>query len=210
MGPLEETEVHKNFSDRYTAPEVLARAMQFAHERDTHLLHLEPGDEWSPETGALNRHLTSQWPLTAEAIARYATLEQRRVKRAIEATRGPRRTVTGLTETIREFFTHDFPASLARADVTLAFGLSTGTESWTVRLSAGRLAALEPAATDLDETLVLSPHELDDVLRGASSWEDVWYGYRLHVKKRAGSGYSRAFWEMLLGVDADLVRARRA
>jgi L-ascorbate metabolism protein UlaG (beta-lactamase superfamily) len=207
---LEPGEVHKNFLDRLTAPEVLARAMQFAHERNTHLLHLEPGDEWSPETGALNRHLVSQHPLTADGVRRYAELERSRVVRAQTRHRQPAADVAGLDGLVREFFMHDWPRSHARAPVDGVIGLQSGAEAWTLRFREG-LAEIEggPAA-DVTEVLALTPAELINVLVGAWSWEDVWYGYRLHVTRRIDSGYARAFWEMLLGIDADLVRTRRS
>lgn len=206
---LEQSELSKNFADRYSGIEVLARAMQFAHERDSHLVHLEPGDEWSPETGGLNRHLVEQWPQTPDAIRRYAELERRRVQLAIETVRQPSRTVANLEETVRAFFTHDFPRSAAKANVTHSFGLRAGDASWTIRLENGTLAALTSGVSDVDEVLTLPPHELEDVLLGRSSWEDVWYGYRLHVTKKPGSPYPRAFWEMLLAVDPDLIVERR-
>jgi hypothetical protein len=80
-----------------------------------------------------------------------------------------------------------------------------------VHFSNGALDRIDAGlAADVPETLKLSASELFDVLVGDSSWEDVWYGYRLHVSKRPGTGYARAFWERLLGVDPDLVKARRA
>jgi len=34
-----------------------------------------------------------------------------------------------------------------------------------------------------------------------SVWEDIWYGYRMRVKKREGTPYYRAFWDALLFFD---------
>jgi L-ascorbate metabolism protein UlaG (beta-lactamase superfamily) len=205
---LEPDEVWKNFVDRPTATEALSHAMAFAHERGTHLLHLEPGDEWSLDTGAINRGLVKQWPLTVEGVRRYAEQEASRVA----ASRRPPHTAGTLDPVFREFFAMDFPGSFAKAPALEAVvGFSAGDESWTVTFAPG---AAPSVTTGLDasvlEVLSLSASELSDVLTGESSWEDVWYGYRLHVKKAPASGYARAFWEMLLGVDADLVKARRA
>lgn len=209
---LELDEVWKNFTDRLTAPETLARSMQFAHERDTHLLHLEPGDEWSPETGSVNRGLTSRWPLTVEGVRRYAELERSRVTKAIAAARRPEHEVPELDALFRDFFAHDLPRSFSKHEALEgAFGFVGGASSWTVHFSNGAVDRIDAGlAADVPETLKLSASELFDVLVGDSSWEDVWYGYRLHVSKRPGTGYARAFWEGLLGVDADLVKARRA
>jgi len=209
---LEPDEVWKNFADRYTAPETLARAMAFAHERDCHLLHLEPGDEWSPETGGLNRGLTSRWPSTQEGVRRYADLERSRVKAAIAAARRPEHEVPALDPLFRAFFEHDVPRSFARHEpFDGAFGFRGGASTWTVHFQAGRVHQIEAGlSAAAPEVLALSASELFDVLVGESSWEDVWYGYRLHVTKRPDSGYARAFWELLLGVDPDLVKARRA
>jgi UDP-MurNAc hydroxylase len=207
---LEPGEVDTNFEDRLTAPEVLARAMPFAHERNTHLLHLEPGDEWSPETGALNRGLVRQHPLTAEGVRRYAELERSRVARLQAQARAPAGDVEALDQLVREFFTHDWPTSHARRPVDGVFGVSSGAQGWTVRLAGGAATVDDGLADDVTEVLQLAPAELLNVLVGALSWEDVWYGYRLHVSKRRDVGYARGFWEMLLGIEADLVRARRA
>ncbi|MDX2012961.1 MAG: MBL fold metallo-hydrolase [Myxococcaceae bacterium] len=204
---LELAEVDTNFEDRLTAPEVLARAMQFAHERDAHLLHLEPGDEWSPETGALNRGLVSQHPLTAAGVRRYAELERSRVVRVQQGLRGAVE-VSSLDALVRDFFSTAWLTSHAPSSVDGVFGLESGETSWTLRC-AGDRADVEPGlAADVSEILRLPPGELSKVLTGEWSWEDVWYGYRLHVTKRVDAGYARAFWERLLGIEADLVRAR--
>ena len=63
---------------------------------------------------------------------------------------------------------------------------------------------------DEDETLVLPAGELWAIVTGPANWEDVWYGYRLHVRKREGAGYYRAFWEMLLNFDDGPVSERLA
>jgi L-ascorbate metabolism protein UlaG (beta-lactamase superfamily) len=209
---LEPDEVWKNFTDRLTAPETLAQSMQFAHERGTHLLHLEPGDEWTPQTGSLNRGLTSQWPLSVEGVRRYAELERSRVTKAIAAARRPEHEVTDLDALFRDFFTNDLPGSFAQHEqFNGAFGFVGGTSSWTVHFLSGKVERIENGVpADVPETLKLSASELCDILVGDSSWEDVWYGYRLHVSKHPETGYARAFWELLLGVDPDVVKARRA
>jgi UDP-MurNAc hydroxylase len=207
---LELAEVETNFQDRLTAPEVLARAMQFAHERNTHLLHLEPGDEWSPETGALNRGLVSHAPLTSQGVRRYAELERSRVSRVQTSLRAAPAQAPALDPLVHEFFTLDWPHSHARVDVDGVFGLGSADAAWTLRLSKGVASVEAGLSADVTEVLRLPPAELTKVLLGEWSWEDVWYGYRLHVTKRVNAGYARGFWEMLLGVEAELVRQRRA
>ncbi|MCA2980889.1 MAG: hypothetical protein INH37_21680, partial [Myxococcaceae bacterium] len=118
--------------------------------------------------------------------------------------------VEALDQLVREFFTHDWPTSHARRPVDGVFGVSSGAQGWTVRLAGGAATVDDGLADDVTEVLQLAPAELLNVLVGALSWEDVWYGYRLHVSKRRDVGYARGFWEMLLGIEADLVRARRA
>lgn len=208
---LEPSGLETNFTDRLTAPEALARAMQHAHERDCHLLHLEPGDEWTQETGAVNRGLVARWPLTVDGVRRYATLERSRIDRLITEARRPPALSGSLDEAVRAFFREDFPRSAARASFELELGLrTTGGEAWTIAFSGGVASIEAGLSTQPAEVLELDTNELAKVLVGEWSWEDVWYGYRLRVEKRPGSGYARAFWEMLLGVDPDLVRERRA
>ncbi len=49
-----------------------------------------------------------------------------------------------------------------------------------------------------DEVITVSAAELSAITRASITWEDVWYGYRLHVNKRDGAPYFRDFWEMFL------------
>ena len=73
-----------------------------------------------------------------------------------------------------------------------------------MRFSPGTEPILESKLHgDEDETLILPAGELWAIVTGPANWEDVWYGYRLKVHKRAGAGYYRAFWEMLLNFDAE-------
>lgn len=62
----------EDFSKRATHAEALAAAMKLAHENGTHLAHLLPGDEWSPETGAINKGLSEEWTEDADSLRRYA------------------------------------------------------------------------------------------------------------------------------------------
>ncbi len=69
---LDSTQISTNFASRPTYAEVLAAGMKVAHEHGAHLAHLEPGDEWSRDTGAINKGLSEGWPQDVEAVRRYA------------------------------------------------------------------------------------------------------------------------------------------
>ena len=64
--------VDSHFAQRATHAEALAAAMKLAHENGTHLAHLQSGDEWSPETGAINKGLVDGWSEDVASLHRYA------------------------------------------------------------------------------------------------------------------------------------------
>jgi L-ascorbate metabolism protein UlaG (beta-lactamase superfamily) len=203
---LEEGELEKNFVDRPTAAEALADAMLTAHEHGTHLLHLDPGDEWSPDTGAINKGLTAGWNNDVESVRRYATQEKERVTKALAVARAPTRPVPPalLDSAVRAYFEDMIGAaksSLSELKMTAGF-VAEGAGEWSLRFTPGQPPRLESKLSgEEDETLMLPAGELWAIVTGPANWEDVWYGYRLHVRKRPGAGYYRAFWEMLLNFD---------
>ena len=86
-----------------------------------------------------------------------------------------------------------------------------GDFAWSMRFSPGSAPKLDSKLVgDEDETLMVQPGELWAIVTGPANWEDVWYGYRLHVRKREGAGYYRAFWEMLLNFDDEATSERLA
>lgn len=212
---LEESEVEKNFVDRPTALQALSAAMLVAHEHGTHLLHLEPGDQWSPETGAIAKGLTTGWDNDVASVRRYALQEKGRVDKAIAEARTPARAVppAALDLAVRAYF----EAMLSAAKPTLtelkmnAGFVAEGAGEWSMRFAPGQPPRLESKLVgDEDETLRLSPGELWAIVAGPAHWEDVWYGYRLHVHKRPGTGSFRVFWEMLLNFDDEPLSERLA
>ena len=212
---LEESELEKNFVDRPTAIQALSASMLVASEHDTHLLHLEPGDQWSPETGAIAKGLTTGWDNDAVSVRRYALQEKERVDKAIAEARTATRSVPPATLdlAVREYF----GAMIAAATPTLtaltmnAGFVAEGAGEWSMRFVPGQPPRLESKLLgDEDETLLLPPGELWAIVAGPANWEDVWYGYRLHVRKRQGAGYYRAFWEMLLNFDDEQLSERLA
>ncbi len=212
---LEESELEKNFVDRPTALQALAASMLSAHEHGTHLLHLEPGDQWSPETGGIAKGLTAGWENDVASVRRYALQEKDRVAQAISAARSPPRAVPPATLdlAVRAYF----EAMIAAARPTLSTlkmnaGFSAeGAGAWAMRFLPGTEPVLESKLQgDEDETLILPAGELWAIVTGPANWEDVWYGYRLRVKKREGAGYYRAFWEMLLNFDDEQISERLA
>jgi L-ascorbate metabolism protein UlaG (beta-lactamase superfamily) len=203
---LEESEVEKNFVDRPTATQALAHAMKLAHEQGTHLLNLDPGDEWSPDTGAINKGLTEGWENDVASVRRYAAQEHQRVTAAIAKARHVGKPVAPevLDEAMRAYVAEMVAAaggSLASLDMNAGFD-TEGHGAWSVRFRPGAEPVVESKLRgDEDETLLLSAGELWAIVAGPANWEDVWYGYRLRVTKREGAGYYRAFWEMLLNFD---------
>jgi L-ascorbate metabolism protein UlaG (beta-lactamase superfamily) len=207
---LEPSETWKNFVDRPTAAEALAHAMPLAAKVGTHLLHLEPGDEWSPSLGAVNKHFTAEWPNDVGSVRRYAEQERERVQAAVARFRGPLQDVDAgrLDQAFRHFFTR-LTAKADSKDLSMKAGfVADGAGAWRVVFAPGQPPRVEVGlAGDEDETLTLASAELWAILAGPWTWEDVWYGYRLRVQKRPGAGYSRAFWELLLNADTEALSA---
>ncbi len=203
---LEEGQLEKNFVDRPTAAEALAHAMKLAHEQGTHLLHLEPGDEWSPDTGAINKGLTAGWDNDVASVRRYALQEKERVTAAIAEARHVGQPVppAPLDEAVRSYFADMIAAagtSIAELKMNAGFVAEGGGE-WSLRFSPAQPPRLESKLHgDEDETLMIPAGELWAIVTGPANWEDAWYGYRLQVRKREGAGYYRAFWELLLNFD---------
>ena len=210
---LEESEVEKNFVDRPTASETLAASMLLAHENGSHLLHLEPGDQWSPETGAIAKGLTAGWNNDVASVRRYAEQEKDRVKAAIASARHTASAVPPATldAAVLEYFAAMAEAaksSLTQLKMNAGFK-AEGAGEWSMRFSPGEPVRIESKLVgDEDETLMLPPGELWAIVAGPANWEDVWYGYRLQVRKREGAGYYRAFWEMLLNFDDEAISER--
>ena len=202
---LEEGEVEKNFVDRPTAMQALAHALELAHKQGTHLLHLEPGDEWSPDTGAINKGLTAGWDNDVASVRRYAQQEKARVDQAIAAARRPVGAVAPalLDQAMRAYFEDMVAAAKGTLEqLQMNAGFVAGDAAWSLRFSPGTAPELASGLRgDEDETLRLPAGELWNIVAGPANWEDVWYGYRLQVSKREGAGYYRAFWEMLLNFD---------
>ena len=212
---LEESELEKNFVDRPTGIQALAASMLTAHEHGTHLLHLEPGDQWSPETGGINKGLTAGWDNDVASVRRYALQEKERVGRAIRAARSPTRAVPAATLdlAVRAYFEAMIAAagpSVSNLKMNAGF-IAEGAGEWSMRFSPGNQPLVASKLVgDEDECLILPAGELWAILSGPANWEDVWYGYRLRVRKREGAGYYRAFWEMLLNFDDEQISERLA
>ncbi len=212
---LEESELQKNFVDRPTAAQALKAAMLTAHDHGTHLLHLEPGDQWSKETGAINKGLTAGWDNDVASVRRYALQEKDRVAAAIAAARKPSHPVPNetLDAAVRAYFEAMVAAALPTlGTLEMNAGFVAGDAgAWSLRFKPGQPPLLESKLRgDEDETLMLPPGELWGIVTGPANWEDVWYGYRLTVRKREGAGYYRAFWEMLLNFDDEATSERLA
>lgn len=210
---LEPAELWKNFIDRPTADEALKAAMEPAAKAATHLLRMEPGDEWSPEAGVIRKGLTAGWGSDAASVERYARQEASRVAQAIAAARVPGRPVRAdeLDRVFKEYFAELLEKTReGTSQLTMKAGFEAeGAGAWRVTFEPGKAPLLEQGlAGDEDEVLTLPPGELWAILTTPANWEDVWYGYRLKVRKRAGAGYYRAFWEMLLNFDDEPLSAR--
>ena len=177
---------------------------------------MEPGDEWTAALGVVSKGLCRDWPTTREAVERYAAQERVRVDRAIaEARQYDSPPSDALLDRAVRSYVPRLHRSMVGAVKPFAMNVgleARGHEGW--RLAFRTDAAphiVRGLAGDEDETLTLEPSELWSIVEGRCSWEDVWYGYRLHVRKREGAGYFRAFWEMLLGCDNEaLGRQTRA
>lgn len=212
---LEPTELWKNFIDRPTPDEALKAAMEPAARAGTHLLRMEPGDEWSPETGVMNKGLTAGWGYDAASVERYAKAQEQRVAKAIAQARTPSKPVPPATldAAFREYFGELLEKTRqGTAQLVMKAGFEAeDAGAWRVTFAPGAAPLLEPGLTGgEDEVLTLPPGELWALLTTTANWEDVWYGYRLKVRKRPGAGYYRAFWEMLLNFDAEALSARLA
>ncbi|MFT3837609.1 MAG: MBL fold metallo-hydrolase [Myxococcaceae bacterium] len=203
---LEPGGIEKNFVDRPTPAEALRAAAPTAAKLGTHLLSLEPGDEWSPETGVLTKHLTDGWGYDVASVARYAKQEEARVTAALHQARVPGKPVTDaqLDGAFRAWFetalkeTHE-----PIGELKMTAGFVTQGLSWRLTFEPGKPPLLEAGVRgDEDETLTLERGELWHVLAGPWNFEDVWYGYRVQVKKRNDT-YYRHFWELLLNYDAE-------
>ncbi len=203
---LEERELWKNFVDWPTPEEAFSSAMPLAAELGTHLLHLEPGDEWSPETGVLRKGLTRGFGYDAASVARYAQAEASRVASAIAAARVPGTPATDekLDGAMRAWFETALRETREPiGTLKMKAGFATQGLSWRLTFEPGQPPTLEAGLTgDEDEVLTVDRGELWHVLVGPNNWEDVWYGYRLHVKKRNDTYYQH-FWELLLNYDAE-------
>ncbi len=205
---LEPSELWKNFLDRPTPDEALKAAMPLAAKVGTHLLHLEPGDEWSPQTGAINKGLCTGWGYDAASVDRYAKQEAVRVAAALKKFRQPVQPVSPSTldAAVGDYFQVMLQQTAATTrELTMKAGFQAeGAGAWRVTFSPGQPPRFDTGLVgDEDETLTLPSGELWALLTTSANWEDVWYGYRLKVHKREGAGYYRAFWEMLLNFDAE-------
>ena len=212
---LEPSELWKNFLDRPTPDEALKAAMPVAANHGTHLLHLEPGDEWSHETGVIRKFLTAGWGYDAASVERYATQEAGRVSAALAKIRVPSRPVAAATldAAVRDYFAVMLERTAATTrELTMIAGLQAESgAAWRMVFAPGSPPRFEAGLKgDEDETLTLTAGELWGLLTTSANWEDVWYGYRLKVHKREGAGYYRAFWEMLLNFDAEALSASLA
>ncbi len=210
---LEEGELWKNFLDRPTPAEALRAAVPLASELGTHLLHLEPGDVWRPETGVLPKRLTEGYGYDAASVGRYAKEQSARVAQAIAAARVPGRPATDaqLDGAFRAWFETALKETREPiGELKMKAGIATGGLSWRICFEPGRAPRIDAGLSgDEDEVLTLDRGELWHVLTGPSTWEDVWYGYRLRVKKR-NETYYRHFWELLLNYDAEELSRRLA
>ncbi|MBL8954376.1 MAG: MBL fold metallo-hydrolase [Myxococcaceae bacterium] len=210
---LELSELHKNYVDRPTSDEALKAAMVPAASAGTHLLRMEPGDEWSPEAGVIRKGLTEGWGHDAASVERYARAEASRVAAAIAAARTPAKPVSAATldRAFRAYFAELLEQTRAgTATLAMKAGFQVeGGAAWRVTFVPGQAPALASGLVgDEDEVLTLSAGELWAIFTTPANWEDVWYGYRLKVHKREGAGYYRAFWEMLLNFDDGPLSAR--
>ncbi len=204
---LETTEVQKNFVDRFSGDEVLKLAAVKANEAGTKLLHMEPGDEWSPETGVIRKELTREWPSTAQGVERYASQEKRRVGEAILAARsvGPKTAPAALHAAFRRYL-EAMVASAKASSSTLAAGFKTSGGGYRLVFTSGSKPVVEAGLQgDEDEVFSLDENELAAIVMGPMTWEDVWYGYRLQVTKRAGSEHFNELYDLLLGFDDETI-----
>ena len=209
---LEEGEVEKNFVDRLTGEQVLVAAVSKANHCGTKLLHMEPGDEWSPAAGVVRKGLSREWPSDVASVRRYAAQEQPRVQAAILAARGAEVEVSApvLDSAFERYLGAMLEgSSKAVSELTMIAGFASPGGGWRVQFVPGAKPQVQRGLRgDEDEVLEVPAGELAALVLGATTWEDVWYGYRLKVTKRADAGYFREFWDMLLGFDDEAISAR--
>ena len=172
-------------------------------------------NETGDQTGGINKGLTAGWANDVASVRRYALQERERVTKAIAEARRPPKAVTpeALDAAVRAYFEAMIAAALSTlSELKMNAGfVADGAGAWRMRFSPGTPPSVDSElAGDEDETLTLPPGELWAIVAGPANWEDVWYGYRLHVRKRQGAGYYRAFWEMLLNFDDEQISERLA
>ncbi len=214
---LEPRDLWRNFYDRPTAAEAAAAAADVAREVGTAVVVMEPGDEWSPEEGHVARRLTAGWTYDVAGVTRYASQEKARVEAAARARdrHGALPPTAALEPAFRTYFgamleaTRDATKALEMRAAFHADGPEGTAARFWIRFSPGQPPVLGEGAPDAvaDETFTVTLPELWDVLAGPVRFEDLWYGYRLRVRKRAGAGYYRAFWDMLLNWDDEATSA---
>jgi len=196
-----------------TASEVLTAAVGKANAVGTKLLHMEPGDEWTPEAGVIRRELTRGWGNDLESVRRYAEQEKVRVNAAIARARsagGLHVSPPTLERALGRYLGAMLEATRSMtAELKMIAGFSVNEAGWRVQFEPGRAPVIEPGLRgDEDEVFSVPNDELAAIVFGLSTWEDVWYGYRLQVTKRDGTGYYRAFWDMLLGFDDQAISSQ--
>ena len=212
---LEPSELWTNYDARMTGDEALVAAAAKATAVGTKLLRMLPGDEWSPETGVLDKGLTKGWDTSAESVRRYAEQERDRVAKAIAEGRLAPAHVDAATldRAFRAYLTEMFERSARTiADLSMKAGFEAkGGGSWRVEFTPGQPPRIEAGLKgDEHEVLSMEAGELWNIVAAPANWEDVWYGYRLKVRKGPGAGYYRGFWEMLLNFDDELLSERIA
>lgn len=212
---LEPSELWKNYRDRLTGDEALVQAAPKATAAGAKLLRMLPGDEWSPQTGVIEKHLTDDWPTTPEAVRRYAEQEKDRVAQAIAQGRlaPPHVDAARLDRAFRLYLDAMFQHSAKGiAELAMKAGFEArGAGAWRVEFTPGKPPRIEAGLRgDEHEVLSMDAGELWNIVAAPANWEDVWYGYRLKVRKGPGAGYYRAFWEMLLNFDDELLSERIA
>jgi L-ascorbate metabolism protein UlaG (beta-lactamase superfamily) len=214
---LEPSELWKNYLDRPTSAQAAEGAKAIAAEHGTEVLLLEPGDEIGSE-GVIRRGLTRGWSYDADSVARYAEQRRADVEAALQIRQSAMGELPDAERLSRAFWTY-FEEMLSRTGDTtrrlrmVASFVADGAvdAAWTVLFEPGSPPRLmDGAREDADETLTLDAAELWALLTTSANWEDPWYGYRLRVLKRAGAGYYRGFWEMLLNFDDQELSARVA
>ncbi len=209
---LEEGEVEKNFTDRLTADEVLTAAVSKANACGTKLLHMEPGDEWTAEAGVVRKGLSREWTNDVASVRRFAQSEGPRLRAAIQAARGGGLRVSpAVLDAAFERYLGAMLEASSRviAELKMTVGFATAGGGWRVELVPGSKPVVHQGLRgDEDEVLEVAAAELADLVLGPTTWEDLWYGYRMRVTKRNDTGYFRGLWDMLLGFDDEAISSR--